>query len=60
MKYTYFFFIACTAITLTACEGKKSLDGHPMDKPPPSAFIERDSAPEPSEPQTGSDSSEAN
>lgn len=33
------------AFTLTACEGKKSLDGHPMDKPPPSAFAPRDSEP---------------
>ena len=32
---------ALTALTLTACDGKK----HPMDKPPPSASVERDSAP---------------
>ena len=32
---------AVTALTLTACDGKK----HPMDKPPPSASVERDSAP---------------
>jgi len=36
---------AFSALTLTACEGKKSLDGHPMDKPPPSAFAPRDSEP---------------
>ena len=34
------------ALALTACgEGKKSLDGHPMDKPPPSADSKRDSEP---------------
>ena len=34
------------ALALTACgEGKKSLDGHPMDKPPPSADAKRDSEP---------------
>lgn len=32
---------AVTALTLTACDMKK----HPMDKPPPSASVERDSAP---------------
>lgn len=32
-------------LVLSACEGKKSLDGHPMDKPPPSAFAPRDSEP---------------
>ena len=45
MKYS---FIAITlfALSLTACgEGKKSLDGHPMDKPPPSADVARDSEP---------------
>ena len=45
MKYIYL-LIACAAITLSACEEKKSLDGHSMEKPPPSAFIERDSAPD--------------
>lgn len=45
MKYT-FLIVALTALTLTACgEGKKSLDGHPMDKPPPSADAKRDSEP---------------
>ena len=62
MKYVYF-FIACAAISLSACEGKKSLDGYPMDKPPPSAFIERDSAPDElqrsDEVDKGSDSSES-
>ncbi|MBY0475952.1 MAG: hypothetical protein K2Q13_13015 [Nitrosomonas sp.] len=37
--------IAFAALTLTACEGKKSLDGYPMDKPPPSAYAPRDSEP---------------
>ncbi|SCZ86298.1 hypothetical protein NSMM_510016 [Nitrosomonas mobilis] len=30
------------AVALVACDSKK----HPMDKPPPSAFIERESAPD--------------
>jgi len=44
MKYS---FIAFTLLifSLTACEGKKSLDGYPMDKPPPSADAPRDSEP---------------
>ncbi|SFU71053.1 hypothetical protein SAMN05216339_10845 [Nitrosomonas eutropha] len=42
-----FLAIACAAIlALSACEEKKSLDGHSMEKPPPSAFMERDSAPD--------------
>ena len=36
---------AFAVLVLTACEGKKSLDGYPMDKPPPSAFAPRDSEP---------------
>jgi hypothetical protein len=45
MKYTLL-VVALAALTLTACgEGKKSLDGHPMDKPPPSADAPRDSEP---------------
>lgn len=45
MKYT-FLVAAVAALTLTACgEGKKSLDGYPMDKPPPSADAPRDSEP---------------
>ena len=36
---------AFAVLTLTACEGKKSLDGYPMDKPPPSAYAPRDSEP---------------
>ena len=36
---------ALAAFVLTACEGKKSLDGYPMDKPPPSAYGARDSEP---------------
>ena len=44
MKLT--FWVATFAVlTLTACEGKKSLDGYPMDKPPPSAYAPRDSEP---------------
>jgi len=37
---------ALAALSLAACEGKKSLDGHPMDKPPPSAYAPRDSEPQ--------------
>ena len=37
---------ALAILALTACEGKKSLDGHPMDKPPPSAYAPSDSEPE--------------
>ena len=45
MKYTLL-IAALTALTLSACgEGKKSLDGYPMDKPPPSADAPRDSEP---------------
>lgn len=40
MKYS-FLAVALAALVLTACDGKK----HPMDKPPPSASVERDSAP---------------
>jgi hypothetical protein len=40
MKYTLL-AVVVAALTLTACEYKK----HPMDKPPPSASVERDSAP---------------
>jgi hypothetical protein len=40
MKYS-FLAVVVTALTLTACEYKK----HPMDKPPPSASVERESAP---------------
>jgi hypothetical protein len=36
---------AFVILILTACEGKKSLDGYPMDKPPPSAYAPRDSEP---------------
>ena len=36
---------ALAVLVLTSCEGKKSLDGYPMDKPPPSAFAPRDSEP---------------
>lgn len=39
--------VACAALlSLSACGEKKSLDGHSMEKPPPSAFMERDSAPD--------------
>lgn len=44
LKYTLV-ATAAALLALTACEGKKSLDGHPMDKPPPSAFAPRDSEP---------------
>ncbi|MEK6708747.1 MAG: hypothetical protein AABY81_08100 [Pseudomonadota bacterium] len=45
MKST-FLVVALAALTLAACgEGKKSLDGYPMDKPPPSADAPRDSEP---------------
>ncbi|SNX60956.1 hypothetical protein SAMN06296273_2416 [Nitrosomonas ureae] len=37
--------VVLALLTLTACEGKKSLDGYPMDKPPPSAYAPRDSEP---------------
>ena len=40
MKYS-FLAVALAALALTACDGKK----HPMDKPPPSASVERESAP---------------
>lgn len=40
-----FLIVALATLTLIACEGKKSLDGHPMDKPPPSADTPRDSEP---------------
>ena len=40
MKYS-FLAVALATLTLTACDGKK----HPMDKPPPSASIQRESAP---------------
>jgi len=45
MKYTLV-VATLAALMLTACgEGKKSLDGYPMDKPPPSADAPRDSEP---------------
>ena len=40
MKYS-FLAAALATLILTACDGKK----HPMDKPPPSASVQRDSAP---------------
>jgi hypothetical protein len=53
LKYTYL-VIVLMAIALAACDSKK----HPMDKPPPSAFIERDSVPDLADPdETGSDTS---
>lgn len=60
MKYLYL-LIAGAAIALSACGEKKSLDGHSMEKPPPSAFMERDSAPDLDTPEgmaTSSSSSE--
>ena len=45
MKYS-FFVATLFVLSLTACgEGKKSLDGHDMEKPPPSADAPRDSEP---------------
>ena len=44
MKYSLL-AIVLAAVTLSACEYKK----HPMDKPPPSAMVERESAPDFSE-----------
>jgi hypothetical protein len=41
MKYSLLLAVSVAALTLSACEYKK----HPMDKPPPSAMAERDSAP---------------
>ncbi|SFW35248.1 hypothetical protein [Nitrosovibrio sp. Nv17] len=55
MKYS-FLAVTLAVLALTACEYKK----HPMDKPPPSASVERDSAPnfddlnEPDAPADGS------
>ena len=44
-KLLLLLIIALTTLFLAACEGKKSLDGYPMDKPPPSAYGPRDSEP---------------
>lgn len=41
MKYSSLLAVSLTALMISACEYKK----HPMDKPPPSAMAERDSAP---------------
>ena len=38
--------MAFAILTLSACEGKKGLDGYPMNKPPPSAYAPRDSEPQ--------------
>ncbi|MXS85092.1 hypothetical protein ABO04_03980 [Nitrosomonas sp. HPC101] len=46
MKYQYLLIACAAALALSACEEKKSLDGHSMEKPPPSAFMERDSSPD--------------
>ena len=46
MKYSFITAILF-ALLLAACsEGKKSLDGHDMEKPPPSADAPRDSEPD--------------
>jgi hypothetical protein len=45
MKYSLLAAAFATVI-LVGCEGKKSLDGHPMDKPPPSAFAPREAEPD--------------
>ena len=44
MKYSLL-AIMLAAVALSACEYKK----HPMDKPPPSAMVDRESAPDFSE-----------
>ena len=42
MKYSFLAVVSASLLlTLTACEPYKK---HPMDKPPPSASVERDSA----------------
>lgn len=45
MRYILLAATFVALVGLTACEGKKSLDGYPMDKPPPSAYAPRDSEP---------------
>jgi hypothetical protein len=62
MKYPLL-VAAVAALMLTACEYKK----HPMDKPPPSAMAERDSAPkfdeldkEGADPQAGTRGADTN
>lgn len=51
---------AIAVVVLIGCEGKKSLDGYPMDKPPPSAYAPRDSEPvlDKSDTKTGTDATE--
>jgi hypothetical protein len=51
---------AFVILVLTACEGKKSLDGYPMDKPPPSAYAPRDSEPALDNSDTKAESTEKN
>lgn len=45
IKFSVLATALAVLILLTGCEGKKSLDGYPMDKPPPSAYAPRDSEP---------------
>ena len=46
MKLYSFLIVTLFTLSLAACgEGKKSLDGHDMEKPPPSADATRDSEP---------------
>tara|TARA_Y100001936_G_scaffold157643_1_gene153981 strand:- start:433 stop:624 length:192 start_codon:yes stop_codon:yes gene_type:complete len=46
MKLLVFLIAALLTTSISSCsEGKKSLDGHDMEKPPPSADARRDSEP---------------
>ncbi len=45
IKFSLLSVALTMSLVLTGCEGKKSLDGYPMDKPPPSAYAPRDSEP---------------
>ncbi len=55
MKYILIATSAAVLMVLTACEGKKSLDGYPMDMPPPPAYAPSDFEPELTEPVVGED-----
>lgn len=46
MKFYSLLIVTLFTLSLSGCgEGKKSLDGHDMEKPPPSADAARDSEP---------------
>ncbi len=45
IKFSLLSVALTISLVLIGCEGKKSLDGYPMDKPPPSAYAPRDSEP---------------